>query len=75
MKHETASLIIELWDIVRENIPNAKRGEVAYGIVRAFEEFGYEGKDISDICDEDKHLAQAYIDIYDIDDDFFEDDE
>lgn len=72
-----AAIIIQIFDIVKDNLPNSKRAEVALGIVRAFEEYGFESSEISEIADEDKHLAQAYIDIYDIEDEpeYAEDDE
>jgi hypothetical protein len=63
MKSES-KVIAELWDLVRDHIPVARRLETAISFLRIFEEYGFEDKDMQDIVDEDKVLARAYDDLY-----------
>lgn len=60
-----ARLIMEVWELVRDQIPNAKRLDVASGLLYAFEEYGFDARDIQEIVDEDTHLAKAFRDLFD----------
>jgi len=64
MKNES-NLVLEVWDMVRDHIPVAKRLEIAIGVVRAFEEYGMDSKDLADITDEEPYLTRAYLEVFD----------
>lgn len=64
MRSET-QLIVEIWDLVRDTLPVARRLETAIQMLRAFEEFGFEPETLADLEDEDVYLARAYEDLYD----------
>jgi hypothetical protein len=55
-----SSLVLELWELVRDGIPSARRADLALSMLRSFEEFGFEAKDLADLLDEDDHLTAAY---------------
>lgn len=74
MKSES-NLVIEVWEQVRDSLPVARRTEIAVGIIKAFEEFGFEKDDFSDIIDEDDILTAAYNEYFDEADDDDADDE
>ncbi len=74
MKSES-SLVIELWELVRDFIPISRRPDVALSVLRSFEEYGFESADLSDILDEDESLTAAYRECFDIEDEEIEDDE
>lgn len=63
MKQESM-LIIELWDLVRDTIPAGQRLEIAISFLKAFEEYGFDSKDMQDITDDDAYLKRAYDDLY-----------
>ena len=70
-----AKLVLELWDLVRDFIPSGRRTELAISVLRSFEEYGFDDKDIQDIVDEDVYLARAYSDLYGSDEDDHEEDD
>ncbi len=41
--------------------------EIAIAFLRAFEEYGFDQREMQDILDEDKYLAHAFHDIFDVD--------
>ncbi len=59
-----SKVIAEIWDLVRDSIPSARRLEIAIAILRSFEEFGFDDRDMQDIFDEDVYLSRAYADLY-----------
>lgn len=59
MKSE-ANLVVEVWTLIREHVPPARRSELAISFLRQFEEYGFEQDDLSDILDEDDNLTNAY---------------
>lgn len=59
MKSES-NLVFEIWDLVRDSIPAARRNDVAITILRHFEEYGFQSEDLEDILDEDDHLTVAF---------------
>lgn len=63
MKSES-NFIIEVWESVKEHIPAAQRGDVAFSILKAAEEYGFDSADLHDILDEDKNLTQAFRDVF-----------
>lgn len=63
MKQESM-IIIELWDLVRDTIPASQRLDIAISFLKAFEEYGFDSKDMQDITDEDTHLKRAYDDLF-----------
>ena len=69
-----AQLVIDVWEAVRDLLPQAKRSDAAAGIVRAMAEYGFEGKDLGQIVDEDDDLAAAFEHVFG-DEDSDEDDE
>jgi hypothetical protein len=48
---------------------------MAIGFLRAFEEYGFDSRDMQDILDEDRYLARAYADLYDVGEEGEEEDE
>lgn len=68
MKTES-QLIIEIWDLVRDQIQPARRLETAVGIIRACEEAGFDERDLEDVLDEDAYLTRAYRDVFDAEED------
>ena len=57
-------MVVELWDLVRDNVPASHRLETAISFLKVFEEYGYDSKDMQDITDEDPYLKKAYDDLY-----------
>ncbi len=60
-----AEFVIELWESVRDFIPNSKREEAATGIVQAVLNYGIEYADIASIEDEDELLGEVLRNIVD----------
>jgi hypothetical protein len=59
-----SELILNIWDRVKPFIPARQQHEVAMSILREFEEYGFESKDIQMIADEDSVLSRAYDELY-----------
>jgi hypothetical protein len=59
-----ATLVLGVWEAVRDHIPHPKRAIIAQDIVVAFEEYGFEASDISSIIDEDPSLADAFHEVF-----------
>lgn len=70
-----SQVIVELWDLVRDHIPTARRLEIAISFLRSFEEFGFEQRDMQDIVDEDPYLKRAFYDLYEEEEEEEEDDD
>jgi hypothetical protein len=64
-----SKVVVELWDLVRDHIPSAKRLDTAISFLRIFEEYGFESRELGDITDEDVYLSRAYVDLYSGDED------
>lgn len=56
--------IAEIWDLVRDHIPSSRRLEIAIAMLRSFEEYGFDSRDMQDILDEDVYLSRAFADLY-----------
>lgn len=63
MKVES-NLVLEIWDLIRDQIPAARRLDTAISVLRAFEEYGFDEKDLQDIVDEEPYLTRAYYDLF-----------
>lgn len=74
MKIES-SLIIEIWDHVRDQIQPGRRLETALSIIRSCEEYGLDERDLQDVVDTDVYLTRAYYDVFEIEEDNNNDDE
>ena len=74
MKDES-KVVVELWDLVRDHIPPTQKLDVAIAFLRAFEEYGFDSRDMQDIVDDDRYLARAYNDLYEEDEEDEEEDE
>jgi hypothetical protein len=74
MKSES-NLVMEIWEMFRDYVPHSRRTDTALGLLRAFEEYGFEADDLADVLDEDDSLTAAYRECFDIEDDEAEDDE
>lgn len=68
MKPES-NLVVEIWDLVRDQIQPTRRLDTAVAILRACEEFGMEERDLQDIVDEDNYLSRAFHDVFDVETD------
>jgi hypothetical protein len=73
------TLVLEIWELVRDQLPAARRLETAAGILRAFEEYGFDKRDLDEIVEEDAYLAKAFHEVFDVDqdeeDDYSDEDE
>lgn len=66
-------LVVGVWEVVRDNVPHNKRGDVAKDLLAAFADFGFEAAELAAITDEDPDLAEAFDEVFpDIE---FDDDE
>lgn len=74
MKSES-SLILSMWELIKEGVPAARRTDLAISILRNFEEYGFDSSDMSDILDEDDHLTAAFRAIFGGDEDEETDDD
>jgi hypothetical protein len=63
MNTET-SLVVEVWNIIRDNIPVARKHDMSLSLLRIFHEHGFEAREIAEIVDEDNYLATAYKEIF-----------
>lgn len=70
-----SELVINLWDVIRENVPNSKKADMAVEVIRLFADYGFESDDLEDIVDEDIHLTEAYKLIYENDEEEYDDEE
>lgn len=68
-----SNLVLELWELVRDQLPSARRHDVAVGLFRAVAEYGFEARDLEDLLDEEPLLARAYREVFE--DDESEDDD
>ncbi len=59
MKVES-SFLMEVWDLMRDFVPAARRNETAVALIRSFEEYGMDNKELADVLDEDDALTAAY---------------
>lgn len=59
-----SKVVAEIWDLVRDSLPSARRLEIAIAILRSFEEYGFDSRDMQDILDEDVYLCRAFADLY-----------
>ena len=64
-----AQLVLDIWDVVRDNISHSKRRGVAEDLLYAFMEFGFEAGDCASIVDEDPDLASAFDEVFADDED------
>lgn len=55
-----AALILEIWELVREGLPPARRNDVALGILKAFEEYGFDHSALAEAGEEDTTLGKAF---------------
>lgn len=59
-----SKVVAEIWDLVRDSLPSSRRLEIAIAILRSFEEYGFDSRDMQDILDEDVYLSRAFADLY-----------
>lgn len=62
-----SKLTLEIWELVREQIAPARRQDIATSLLQAFEEFGFEDRDLQDVIDEDPHLTRAFHEVFEYD--------
>lgn len=65
MTKKESLLVVEIWEIFRDIIPHNRKNETATLLLRAFEEYGFEKSDLTDLVDEDPYISRAYKDVYD----------
>ena len=70
-----SSLVMEIWEAVRDFVPASKRTDVAVSVLRSVQEFGLEANDLNDLLDEDEHLNAAHKIVFNNEHDDEEDDE
>lgn len=59
-------LTIEIWNVVRDSIPTARKSDIAYSLLKTFIDLGYKF-DTEEVSEEDPHLDKA-IQLLDVDD-------
>lgn len=59
-----AQLILDVWEVVRDNVPHTKRPGMAEELLTCFAEYGFEAVDVASIADEDPELEAAYASVY-----------
>lgn len=70
-----SSLVFEVWELVRDQLAPNRRSDTAISLLRAFEEFGFEGNDLTDVLEEDEHLTAAHKVVFGGEDEDVEEDE
>lgn len=55
-----SSFLMDVWEVMRDTIPASRRNDSAVALIRAFEEYGIDSKDLVDVIDEDDALTAAY---------------
>jgi hypothetical protein len=53
-----SKLVIELWDKIKDVIPNAKKHDTLLAVLLCLQEYGIELEDL-DVAGEDEHLDDA----------------
>lgn len=53
------SVIIDLWEVISENLPNSRKEEVATKLISIFAKEGLEKSDFNTIIGEDDHIDSA----------------
>lgn len=51
-------LVLEIWECVRDNLPSARREDIAAQLLRLFEEYGFD-IDLADLEGEDSYLDKV----------------
>jgi hypothetical protein len=51
--------IVEIWELVRDQLPTSKRQDIASGLIRSAVDYGFDPRDLNDLLDEDPTLARA----------------
>lgn len=74
MKSES-TLLYEVWEIVREFVPAARRGDTSVNLLRQFHEYGMTKDDLIDVLDEDDSLLPAFKIVFEYDDEDEEENE
>ncbi len=64
-----SNLVYEIWEILREHIPAAKRADAAVSLIKNFSDFGFEKEDFADAVEECEVLRTAHTFVYSHDED------
>jgi hypothetical protein len=64
-----AQVILDIWEVVRDNVPHGKRPAIAEDILQAFQDYGFEAGDCASIIDEDPDMASAFATVFADEDD------
>ena len=59
-----AELVVSIWEVVRDIVPHAKRGDIAKDLLFAFADFGFEATELVSIADEDPDLGDAFEEVF-----------
>ena len=60
-----SSLVLEIWEILNEYLPNSKKEEAAVKLLLVFENYSLERRDFETIRGEDNYIDAAIDSIYD----------
>lgn len=58
-----SELVLAVWEAVRDNLPYAKRSEIAKDVMYAFAEW-FDADELATVVDEDPDLRDAYEEVY-----------
>ncbi len=67
------TIILDLWELIVEHIPNNKREDVANKVIKIFADAGFESSDFETVRGEDSYLDAAIDNIKeDVDEDEYD---
>lgn len=59
-----SGLLLEVWEVIQDHLPNSKREEMARRLVHVFAEHGMDRDDFYDIKGEDDNIDTAIDSLY-----------
>ncbi len=63
-----STLLIEIWNAVRDHVPANRRADIAVAIVNAFADYGLDASDFRDTLGEDELITDALAEAFGTDD-------
>lgn len=61
---DDARLLLDVWEVVRDHLPPAKREVAAIALMRVFADHGYDARDLAAVKDEDEDLDVAFEEVF-----------
>lgn len=59
-------MVHQIWETVKDSLPSSKRAEISLSLVKVFEEYGLDHRQLNGLLDDDVdiHLVRAYESVY-----------